>query len=247
MNRNHIVIQPQSRKAIVAGAVLLAWAVLGSTGCDLHHKSKGSRYVSPVAPFVLPPDPSGAVVTESRAVQGFNAVSMESVGIVVVEHSGAESLAITAEETLLPYLTSEVSGDTLVLGSDLPDGSRQASAILFEVGVMSLDRVAFSGVGGIDARGIDTRDFRALLTGVGDIQVEGRVDRQEVDISGVGAYRAADLSSRTAVVNMSGVNQAVVRVSERLEGFVVSPCVLEYYGDPVVAISGGGTVRRLGP
>jgi hypothetical protein len=49
-------------------------------------------------------------------VSGFTKVELTGVGELTIEQTGTESLKISAEDNLLPRLTSEVEGDTLILG-----------------------------------------------------------------------------------------------------------------------------------
>lgn len=56
------------------------------------------------------------VKTESRQVQGFDQVSLEGFGEIILTQGEAESLTIEAEKSLLPYLKSDVKGGRLRLG-----------------------------------------------------------------------------------------------------------------------------------
>src|SRR3954452_19692731 len=60
---------------------------------------------------------SGNLRTETRSVSGFTAVDLSEQGHLVIEQNGTEGLTITAEDNILPLLTSNVSGDRLVLGT----------------------------------------------------------------------------------------------------------------------------------
>ncbi len=186
------------------------------------------------------------MVTQSRPVQGFSGVSLIGVGQVFIEQGPVESLTITAGEDLLPRLTSEVVGDMLLLGKEPGFNVSSAQEIVFRVTVPRLRQVRLSGVGDFDISGIEVNRFSAELSGVGRITARGRADRQEIELSGVGDYRAEDLESRIATVGIQGQTQAVVRVSERLEGTVQYLCKLSYYGTPEVSVTGSGSVQRLG-
>jgi hypothetical protein len=84
------------------------------------------------------------------------------------------------------------------------------------------------------------------LSGASAATLAGTAQRQLLNVSGASQYDAAALSCRVATVDISGASSAVVRVSDRLEGQVSGVAVLEYYGNPVVDVSGGATVRRIG-
>src|SRR5215831_14013845 len=60
---------------------------------------------------------SGKSATESRNVSGFTSVEIDGSGALQVEQTGTESLTITADDNLLQYLTSEISGGRLKLGT----------------------------------------------------------------------------------------------------------------------------------
>jgi Putative auto-transporter adhesin, head GIN domain len=59
---------------------------------------------------------SGQLATQSRQVSGFTRVELTGVGELSVDQTGTESLTVSAEDNLLPLLTSKIEGDTLILG-----------------------------------------------------------------------------------------------------------------------------------
>src|SRR5512145_3264609 len=65
-------------------------------------------------PFIGPGERgSGNVVTETREVNGFDAVSVSYPAQVLIKQGGAESLKIEAEDNLLPNLKTQVKNGTL--------------------------------------------------------------------------------------------------------------------------------------
>src|SRR5262245_51971625 len=60
---------------------------------------------------------SGNAITESRNVSDFNSVRLMGSGQLTIDVTGTESLTIKADDNLLPYLTSEVNGKQLTLGT----------------------------------------------------------------------------------------------------------------------------------
>jgi len=59
---------------------------------------------------------SGKVVTEPRTVSGFSRVSLSGSGQVFIDRTGAESVTVTTDDNLLPYIRTEVRDGTLELG-----------------------------------------------------------------------------------------------------------------------------------
>ena len=191
---------------------------------------------------------SGQLVTESRPVSGIDSVLLSGAGELVIEHTGTESLTITAEDNIIGELTSEVVGGKLVLGTRPGVNISTSQTILYRLTVRRIDEIGISGAGQVMASGIQTDRFAAVLSGAGTIAAAGSVDRQTLSLSGAGRYEAANLSSRLADVTISGAGHATIRASRRIEGVISGSGVLEYYGNPelAVTVSVSGVVRRIG-
>ena len=189
---------------------------------------------------------SGNPATESREVAGFDSVSLAGVGQLIIEHTGTESLTVTADDNILPLLTSEVEDGQLRLASEGQFSTR--TRIVYRLTVARLDEILVSGAAAVESSDVDADELRVALAGASAAVLAGSVDRQIVDLSGACAYLAEDLDSRVATVDMVGASVAVVRVRELLEGSVAGASVLEYFGSPQVdvTVSGASTVRRAG-
>lgn len=229
----------RSAIAVLAAATLIA---IFAAGCDSRVSVRGPDL--PTVP-IPSPTPSGEMATEARPIAGVNAVSLKAVGMVEIAMGATESLTITAPESVMPLLTSEVSGGRLDLDRDSPSYQGQVSDIHYEIGLRQLDELMLEGVGQIDVHGLDNRRFSARLDGVGGVSAAGRTDRQVVRVAGLGDYMAPALDSRVAEVHLTS-GKAVIRATERIEGWVGFGATLEYWGNPEVVVEGGGTVTRLG-
>ena len=58
---------------------------------------------------------SGDIVTESRDVSGFDKVALAGFGDVTIEVGDEESLTVSTDDNIMPYVTTEVKNNTLVL------------------------------------------------------------------------------------------------------------------------------------
>lgn len=189
---------------------------------------------------------SGVTLTETRTVSGISGVSVSGVGLLIIEQTGSESLTVTAEENILPLITTDLVGDLLILGLEPNTQINTTRGIVYRLTVRQLDRITLSGATQAEAADLDANYLEVTLSGATVGTLAGTAQRQQITVSGASRYDAADMSSRFATVDISGASSAVVRVSDRLEGQVTGAAVLEYYGNPVVNIGGGATVRRIG-
>ncbi|HEY9468078.1 MAG TPA: DUF2807 domain-containing protein [Propionibacteriaceae bacterium] len=92
---------------------------------------------------------SGQVSSESRQVSGFTKVELSGSGELKIEQTGTESLTISAEDNVLPKISSEVSGRTLILGSKSNAKIIPTKPISYSLTVKDLTGLAVSGSGSV--------------------------------------------------------------------------------------------------
>jgi hypothetical protein len=189
---------------------------------------------------------SDDVTSESRDVSGFDEVELSGVGNLSIRQTGSESLTVEAEEDVLADIRTEVVNDRLVIGPEPNTVLHTTGPINYELTVKDLRALRLAGSGNVDARGISTDELAVTISGAGAVEISGRADSQEVDIAGVGSYRAGDLQSEEAKVAIVGAGSAVVNASEVLEAKISGAGSVEYIGDPTVhqEVSGVGRVSK---
>lgn len=189
---------------------------------------------------------SGNLKTESRAVSGFSAVTFAGFGEMTIRQTGTESLTITAEDNLLPLITTTVSGQTLRIGGQPAVSIRPTRNITYTLTVKDLSAITLSGAGSITWRDIQTNALRVTLSGAGKLTLSGSAPSQDVTLSGAGAYEGGDLASNSARVTVSGAGSAHVKVRDTLDATISGIGSIVYFGDPVVTqhVTGPGSVRK---
>lgn len=214
----------------VRACLLIVCGVMSSGACGLN-SIKGS----------------GKVTTESRPVSGISAVSLSGIGQVIIEQTGTESLTITTDDNLLPYLKSEMSGTRLELGlKDAFTNVRPTNDIIFKLTVKQLEGLEISGSGKAEAKKLNPERLTVQISGSGAVAVQGTAGDLNLDISGSGAYDGELLRSKRANVNISGSGGAVLATSDTLTANVSGSGAVEYVGDPKVTqdVSGSGSVQK---
>lgn len=200
---------------------------------------------------------SGNVVTEDRAVSDFNCVSLTGAGDVIITQGEEEALTVETDDNLMGYIKTEVRGRTLILGftdEAKHKSFRPSKGIKFNLSVKEVAYLELLGAGDIRASSLEAERLEILLRGAGDVDIgsftaqglvvrfdgagdvelAGQVVEQGVFLNGVGNYRAADLESQTAVVEVNGTGRATVWATDTLDVRIPGPGSVEYYGDPQV-------------
>ncbi len=210
---------------------------------------------------------SGNIVSEERKVSGFDRVSLSGFGNVDIEVGDKESLTVTTDDNIMPYVRTEVKGNTLVL--DLDDkgfnrGYDPTDGIHFTLVVTDLNRIDISGAGKMVVGELETEKFvvnnsgaasveidsltadELVVTqsGAGTVIVSGTVQGQELNHSGAGSYHAGELESETAILEISGVGSATIWATESLDISISGMGNVIYYGAPRISqnISGLGNL-----
>jgi Putative auto-transporter adhesin, head GIN domain len=211
---------------------------------------------------------SGDMVSETRDVQGFDRVRFDAFGNLEIVQGEQEGLVIETQPNLLPYLTSEVRGDQLVIEIKPHVSITPLSTIRYQLRVKDLRDLEVSGAGFIGmnslntdrliinssgAAGVTISDLLAStldanLSGTGKITVSGTVDTLQVDVNGAGSFYGAELSSKDADVALSGLGGATVWMTDSLDAQVSGVGSIQYYGNPAVTkkVSGIGSVVNKG-
>jgi Putative auto-transporter adhesin, head GIN domain len=189
---------------------------------------------------------SGKVVTQTRQVSGFTKVELSGSGELTIEKTGTESLTISAEDNLLPELTSEVSGGTLILGTKPSTTIAATKPITYSLTVKDLSGIAVSGSGSVRVSNLTTNSLTTKISGSGAITASGAVNDQDVDISGSGRYQAEQLPSKSVKVQVSGSGNASVLATDLLDVKISGSGTVTYSGNPQVSqeISGSGKLIK---
>lgn len=188
---------------------------------------------------------SGQLATQSRQVSGFTSVELTGVGELSIDQTGTESLTVSAEDNLLPLLTSRVEGDTLILGKKPNTRIVTTKPITYTLTMKDITGLAVSGSGTINAPKLTTAALRIEISGSGVITTAGNADDQSLEISGSGRYLADGLTSKTTTAEISGSGTANVVASNALDVKISGSGTLTYSGNPQVSQTVSGSGRLI--
>jgi hypothetical protein len=202
-----------------------------------------------------------------REVTGFDSVSFDTSGELIIRQGDREELEIVARASDLPNIVTQVRGGTLHIGREGPSFSfkppvfrltmkRIAALATHSSGRITASdlrtgslRIQISSSGGmaIDSLAADLLDVQ--ISSSGSFSVAGTVERQDIRLSSSGSYQAGNLASRTARVSVTSSGSATLRVSDSLEANVTSSGEVRYYGNPPLVngnVTSSGRLVRLG-
>jgi hypothetical protein len=203
-----------------------------------------------------------------REVAGFDSVSFDTIGELVITQGDREALEIIARARDLPRIMTEVHGGTLSIGWEGPGlglGFRPPVFRLTMKTIAGLEAhssgrisakslradslwIQISSSGGISIDSLDADSLEVRISSSGSLRVAGKVDRQNIILSSSGNYSGENLASRTAGVRVSSSGSATLRASEALDADITSSGDVRYYGAREVngKVTSSGKLVRLG-
>lgn len=179
---------------------------------------------------------SGNIVTETRPITGYHAIRLNGVGRLIVTQTGSESLTITADDNIVPFIESHVSDGELIITQPANVLLEPSQIIVYRMTVENLDAVSISGVFNATVDGVLAATFLANISGVVSLTVAGSATDQRVTVDGVSTYLAQGLLSETVDITGSGVMTVEVAVSDILDGDVCGAGTVTYVGSPTVLL-----------
>ncbi|HSG78048.1 MAG TPA: head GIN domain-containing protein [Acidimicrobiia bacterium] len=209
---------------------------------------------------------SGTVATETRAVGEFDRISVEGFGRLDVEVGLQTSLSIAADDNVLPYLVTDVDGNTLRIRSREDTSFRNIEQPIFTISTPLLAGVSISGSGEATVAGLAADRFEVSISGSGDltaadvqlvvldvsisgsgnVRPSGVAETLSLSIAGSGHFRGADLVAAFADVDIGGSGNVVVHATESLDISIGGSGGVTYLGDPALtqSIGGSGDISR---
>jgi hypothetical protein len=181
----------KSRKQFVLIIALLAFSILA---CQLGGLLGNTRTVRG----------TGDVVEETRAVSGISGVNLATIGDLVIEVGGAESLRIEAQANLMEYLETEVVNGKLTIGTQDNVSFLNPKPINYYLTVTELESIEISSVGDIEAPDLKAGRFSIIIASTGNLDMgDLEADTLTARISSSGDVTMGVLNANALEVDIS--------------------------------------------
>ena len=212
----------------------------------------------------------GPVVTENRAINGFQSLQVSISGKVNFKVDPVVSLDLRGQQNVLDVIQTNISGNELII--KVRDGKRIKGNEDIEINITgpSLQSIHLSGSAELGVTGslvASTLDLRvsgsgnmlvqetqlsnrlsANVSGSGNIKIVSGVGKEEeLKVSGSGNIDFTGLQAEKAITEISGSGNIRVKLSQALDAHISGSGSVLYLGNPVISshISGSGSVRPI--
>jgi hypothetical protein len=209
---------------------------------------------------------SGNIVTETRNIGSFNAVNASTSVHVDVAMGAKASVVVEADDNILPYVETSVSGGTLKISlrginnltnatinvhvtmPDVKGLDAEASAQITSKGILTGTGTIVleaSSSGGIDVS-IDAPAVKAEASSSGDIVTKGRTKSVNAEASSSGSIKFFELHAENVRAEASSAGDIEVFASISIDGDASSAGSVRYTGGAAsvkINEDSGGSVK----
>ncbi len=209
-----------------------------ASGCSVHVNSHGD------GPSV---SGSGIVKEEVRQVSGFTGVTLAGSGKVEIDFNGKEGVTVSAEDNILPLLTTNVEKGILVLGTKDNTSISTNKDIVYKISAKTISSLSLDGSGSIMAKNLKLDALKTEISGSGNIELAGTANSLNINVSGSGSFDSTKVAAKDAVVDVAGSGSVNVDASGTLKVDITGSGSVQYKGDPKImqSVVGSGSVRKL--
>mgnify|MGYP000532131067 CR=1 FL=1 len=203
---------------------------------------------------------------ETRKLKAYDKVSLQGSFQINLVPGAEGNIAISAEENLIPYIQTVITGDQLHIQFESGYSYRPTEDIIITVPVEDLNEIKLVGSGDIKGEipgknelislfltgsgdldlNIHSNEINSSLVGSGDIVLTGETELLATKLSGSGDFKAYDLKAYFIEATIKGSGDMELYPIQSIEAKVLGSGDIVYKGNPkkeVINVTGSGNVH----
>jgi len=174
------------------------------------------------------------VISESREVDSFESIHISSVINATIEQ-GEKAVSVRANDNILDLINTEVRDNILYI--DLEDGNYDDITITVAITNSELLALTTVGVNSVMVQQLNDLDRLELnIEGVGNIEMSGSAQEVVINTSGSSNLEAFDFNTKNCEVDLTGVGNVQITVTEELIGALSGVGNISYKGSPKINV-----------
>src|SRR5687768_3424993 len=205
--------------AIVIGVVFTNVFSLGRTSSRLFNISFGSGIKG-----------SGVAASDVRSIDGFQGVDVGGVFKVEITAGKDHEVEIEADDNLLQYIKTEVSGGILRISTS--ETIKSHNPMLIRISTPEIETLYASGASQVSLTGVKNQELVIDTSGASKVSLLGETASLTIDVSGASKIDAEGLKAENASVDASGSSHVKVFVTNRLVSEASGASKIGYSGNP---------------
>jgi hypothetical protein len=173
---------------------------------------------------------SGNIMSETRNAANFNKIDVGGVFEVEIVAQKDFSVQVEADDNLLPYIVTEVDGNTLEIKTRKSISSKNPLRV--RISAPNIENLDISGASKISLANLKNESLNIDSSGASKINIDGETKNLIIDMSGASRLDAENLRAENVSVEASGASNASVFVSGDLKADLSGTSQVNYVGNP---------------
>jgi hypothetical protein len=220
-------------------------------------------FISPFVTFYCSKDTiladTGNQKTVKKELPKFSRILITGIYKVKIVNGRRNSIAITAEENVIPHVKYKVDNGELIIyaRSDMKFGKDGKSVkiekiaplkdIRIDIVTKTLKGIRCNGMCSFKVDNIKSKDFYIKFNGLSTLNINGKVKNLNIDSKGFGRIYADELQAKNVEIDLEGVSRATVWATDKLSVDMKGWNYLNYKGKPkniIPVIKGYGKITE---
>jgi hypothetical protein len=173
----------------------------------------------------------GESVSERRSVETFEDIVSTAAADVDLSFGEAFSVTVEGSAKAVSSTLTEVKRGVLSISTNASFVNERVTVVVKMAG--PLNKLKLKGAGDTEIDGMNQELFTAVLSGVGDLDVSGKVEVAVFCLTGTGDVDASSLDAESVEIESSGVGNVKARATRRV--------IVDASGVGNVSVKGGAT------
>jgi hypothetical protein len=209
---------------------------------------------------------SGNESSEERKVENFSRLKLSGGYKIILKQDSSLGLHITADDNVLKYIKTNVSGDMLIIGTRKNLCTKRAVTIT--IGIRNLEQIKGSGAIEVQSDGkLNVKDLDIHLSGASkvnldlnannvttsgsgatEIYLKGQAVSHAIELTGSGKVNALDFVVNKYTVETTGASDCKINVLNELNVHTTGAADIQYRGNPSKinnSKSGASSIKKI--
>jgi len=191
------------------------------------------------------------IVFQERTIPIYSQIKVLGNADIVLTEGEIGQIKVETSENVLPYVTTEVKGETLVVKLKHYGVSYVPKLKVYVPIDEKFNKITIAGKGDVtlgEHFSIELQTLEVTIKGQGNVQLQGKTEVLKVSVLGSGNFQGKELLTHKGTLSISGTGNIEATVSEEVQAKITGYGHIIIFGNPSkkdTDIKGSGKIQFL--
>ena len=191
------------------------------------------------------------IVFQERTILIYSQIKVLGNADIVLTEGEVGQIKVETSENVLPYVTTDVKGETLVVRLKHYGVSYVPKLKVYVPIDEKFNKITIAGKGDVtlgEHFSIELQTLEVTIKGQGNVQLQGKTEVLKVSVLGSGNFQGKELLTHKGTLSISGTGNIEASVSEEVQAKITGYGHIIIFGNPSkkdTDIKGSGKIQFL--